>query len=292
MQPNVWGVTALRHTVNPTFSVSYNKQVYGTTLGPYALNASMNVQNIFEMKYQPTDTSKEQKIQLMNIGAGLSYNFRAPERKLSDLSVNYRTNIGQMLDISATTVYSFYVFDRTLERRVNKFLIKEKGYLADLTSVSFSLGTSLSGERKAGSSPPQAEEPGDMASQEIDMTRGFYQDETPDFSIPWNLGLQFNFSQRQQDPRFKVRTASLQAQLSFNLTEQWKFSASGNYDLNQKQFAAPSIQISRDLHCWLMSFVWVPLGPYRYYRLEIRVKAPQLQDIKVTKQGSARGVYY
>ena len=292
MQPNVWGVTAFRHTVNPTFSVSYNKQVYGTTLGPYALNASMNVQNIFEMKYQPTDTSKEQKIQLMNIGAGLSYNFRAPERKLSDLSVNYRTNIGQMLDISATTVYSFYVFDRTLERRVNKFLIKEKGYLADLTSVSFSLGTSLSGERKAGSSPPQAEEPGDMASQEIDMTRGFYQDETPDFSIPWNLGLQFNFSQNQQDPRFKVRTASLQAQLSFNLTEQWKFSASGNYDLNQKQFAAPSIQISRDLHCWLMSFVWVPLGPYRYYRLEIRVKAPQLQDIKVTKQGSARGVYY
>ena len=124
------------------------------------------------------------------------------------------------------------------------------------------------------------------------MTRGFYQDETPDFSIPWNLGLQFNFSQNQQDPRFKVRTASLQAQLSFNLTEQWKFSASGNYDLNQKQFAAPSIQISRDLHCWLMSFVWVPLGPYRYYRLEIRVKAPQLQDIKVTKQGSARGVYY
>ena len=292
MQPNIWGVTAFRHTVNPSVSVSYNKQIYGTTTGPYALNASMNVQNIFEMKYQPSDTAKEQKIQLMNVGAGLSYNFRAPERKLSDLSVNYRTNVGQLLDISATTIYSFYFFDRTLGRRVDKFLVKEKGYLADLTSVSVSLGTSLSGQRKTGSSPPPSEGIGEVPSQEVDMTRGFYQEETPDFSIPWNLALRFNFSQNQQDPRFKTRTASLQAQLSFNLTEQWKISASGNYDLTQKQFAAPSIQISRDLHCWLMNFTWVPLGPYRYYRLEIRVKAPQLQDIKVTKQGSARGVYY
>ncbi len=290
MQPNIWGVTALRHTVNPTLSLGYSKQVYGTTLGPYALNAALNVQNIFEMKYQPSDTAKEQKIQLMNVGASLSYNFRAPERKLSDLSVNYRTNIGQVLDISANTVYSFYLFDRALGRRVDRFLLKEKGYLADLTSVSFSLGTSLSGDRKAGTSAPVEEEQSGV-SQEVDITRGLYQDITPDFSIPWNLSLRFNFSQFQQDPRFKTRTASLQAQLSFNLTEQWKFSASGNYDLGQKQFAAPSIQISRDLHCWLMNFTWVPLGPYRYYKLEIRVKAPALQDIKVTKQGSPRGVY-
>jgi hypothetical protein len=277
--------------VNPSISLNYNKQVYGTTLGPYALSASMNVQNIFEMKYQPSDTAKEQKIQLMNVGASLSYNFRAQEMKLSDLSVNYRTSIGRMLDISATTVYSFYVFDRTLGRRVNKFLVKEKGYLADLTSVSLSLGTSLSGERKAGAAPPAEEEAEQVQQQDDFLTGGLYQNETPDFSIPWNLSLNFNFSQFQQDPRQKIRSASLQAQLSFNLTEQWKFSASGNYDLNEKQIVAPSIQISRDLHCWLMSFAWVPLGPYRYYRLEIRVKAPQLQDIKVTKQGSARGVY-
>lgn len=292
MQPNIWGVTAFRHTVNPTIGLTYNKQVYGTTLGPYALSAAMNIQNIFEMKYQPSDTAKEQKIQLMNVGASLSYDFRRPERKLSDLTVNYRTNIGRLLDISANTTYSFYVFDRTLGRRIDKFLIKEKGYLADLTSVSFSLGTSLSGQRKAGASPPPTVEPGGILSQEADITRGFYQDEVPDFSIPWDLSLRFSFSQNQSDPRFKVRTASLQAQLSFNLTELWKFSASGNYDLTQKQFAAPSIQISRDLHCWLMSLSWVPLGPYRSYRLEIRVKAPALQDIKITKQGSSRGVYY
>ena len=293
MQPNILGVTALRHTVNPSISFAYSKQIYGTQSGPYALTAAFNIQNIFEMKYQPVDTVKEQKIQLMNIGANLNYNFRAPEFKLSDLSVNYRTNIARVLDVSATTVYSFYVFDRTLGRRVNKFLINEKKYLADLTSVSFSLGTSLSGQRKAGSSAPEPQPSQDegFLTRQADITQGFYQDTNPDFSIPWSLGLNFTFSQNQSNPTRKFRTASLQAQLSFNLTEQWKFTASGNYDLVQKEFAAPSIQISRDLHCWIMNFSWVPIGPYRYYRLEIRIKAPQLQDIKITKQGSARGVY-
>jgi len=266
--------------------------VYGTGLGPYSFTAAFNVQNIFEMKYQPSDTVEEQKIQLMNIGAGLSYNFRATEFPLSPLSVTYRTSIGSVLDLSASTVYNFYVFDRQLGRRINKLLIDERGYLADLTSISFSMGTSLSGEKKEGSSAPGQQTVTTGIGDPVDITQGFYQEVEPDFSIPWNLGLTFNFSQNQQDPRRKIRSASLQARLSFNLTEQWKFSASGNYDLTEKQFAAPSVQISRDLHCWIMNFTWVPLGPYRYYRLEIRVKAQQLADIKVTKQGSDRGVYY
>jgi hypothetical protein len=40
-----------------------------------------------------------------------------------------------------------------------------------------------------------------------------------------------------------------------------------------------------------MDFSWVPLGTNPYFRLEIGVKAPQLQDVKVTKQGSSRGIY-
>ena len=79
--------------------------------------------------------------------------------------------------------------------------------------------------------------------------------------------------------------------MEFNLTENWKFSMSGGYDLMNKEVVVPNVNISRDLHCWLMNFTWVPTGAYRQYRLEIRVKAPQLQDVKVTKQGSAQGIY-
>jgi hypothetical protein len=41
-----------------------------------------------------------------------------------------------------------------------------------------------------------------------------------------------------------------------------------------------------------MSFSWYPMGFLEGYRFELKVKAPQLQDIKVTKQSNRSGNYY
>ncbi len=301
-QPQIFGVTAIRHAVTPNVGLTYGKQIYGEGIRGYSLAATMNMGNNFEMKYQPSDTAKEEKVQLMNIGANTSYDFARDSMNLSDLSVSYRTDVGKYLSFNASTVHSFYKFDRTAGHRVNRFLISEKGYLADITSISLSLSTSLSGEKKA----KKAEEGIPAAVLEEQQAAsglppapgqsqpygGLYPDESADFSIPWNLSLGYTFSQNQSDPRRKFRTSAMNASLSFNLTDNWRFSTSGNYDFVRKEFAAPTVNISRDLHCWTMNFTWFPIGFYRGYRFEIRIKAPQLQDIKVTKQGSARGVYY
>jgi len=173
---------------------------------------------------------------------------------------------------------------------VNKFLWNE-GKIADLTSFTISVGTRLSGEKKATTAGPIRTAADSSAEVAGKTFIGLYDQETPDFSIPWSLDLNWNFSQTQNDPRYKFIGSGLSAALSFNLTEFWKISGSTNYDLVNKQFAAPQITVYRDLHCWEMNFSWVPTGYYRNFRLEIRLKAPQLQDIKVTKQGSARDIY-
>jgi len=301
-QPNVFGVTALRHTVNPNISLTYAKQVYGADATPYSLSSSLNIQNIFEMKVQPSDTAQEQKIQLMNIGMSLSYDFTRPEQRLSELFISYRTDLGRNLSLSAGTTHNFFEFDPVLQRRVNRFLVSEKGYLADLTSFNVAFSLSLSGERKARAGTSGVPEEVQAEQDRLNQPMGGAmpappgmqgnENESTDFSIPWNVSLNFNFSQTQSDPRFKHRSASISTNLSFNLTEQWKVSGGGNYDLTQKRFAAPTLNVSRDLHCWIMNFSWYPIGFYRGYRLEIRVKASQLQDIKVTKQDSQRGVYF
>jgi hypothetical protein len=120
---------------------------------------------------------------------------------------------------------------------------------------------------------------------------GLYEQELPDFTIPWNLDLTWNFTQNQSDPRVKYRSSNVSAALGFNLTEFWKITASTSYDLLNKMVSAPQITVYRDLHCWELNFSWVPTGAYRNYQVEIRLKAPQLRDVKVTKQGSARDVY-
>jgi len=299
VQPQLFGVTSIRHTLTPTFGFTYTKQLYGENIPRYSMTGNLNVGNNFEMKYQESDTAKEQKIQLMNIGAGVSYNFAADSLRLSPLSISYRTDIGRYLSISAATTHNFYTFEPSIGTRVNKFLFSETGKLADLTSVSLSVSTSLGGEKKQKAADRSIPEGVQQEQQRVSgetpadkkIYRGLYEQEEADFSIPWNITLNYNFSQSQENPSVVSRSSNISANLSFNLTDKWQISGGTSYDFVQKQFSAPAINVTRDLHCWTMNFYWLPQGFYSSYRLEIRVKAPQLQDIKVTKQGSQRGYY-
>jgi hypothetical protein len=87
------------------------------------------------------------------------------------------------------------------------------------------------------------------------------------------------------------RSSVVGVALGFNLTPAWKIDASTSYDLLQRTVAAPLIRVYRDLHCWEMTFDWSPTGFNRYFQFAIRLKAPQLQDVKVTKQRSGRDIF-
>ena len=60
----------------------------------------------------------------------------------------------------------------------------------------------------------------------------------------------------------------------------------GGYDFQAKELTPASITISRDLHCWQMSFAWVPFGHYQSWSFNIGVKAASLADLKYDKSQS------
>ena len=323
VQPNILGIKGIRHQVTPAVSYTYqpdfskasygyfgtyvdqfglvqkyglfDREVFGGAPAEERQALGLRIGNVIEMKTASNDTSgQDNKFQLLNFDISTGYNFARDSLKFDEISLGYRTNIGTLLNISGSSSFNLYKFEPDARdplngRRVNKFLINETGQLAQLTSFSLSLSTSLSGEKKKSSSGPVRSAADSLRQQS--GTRQLYDDPSPDFSIPWKLDLSYNFSQFQPDPRNKQRQANIAASLSFSLTENWKISASANYDIINNVFAAPQVSVYRDLHCWEMSFNWVPTGPYRNYRLEIRLKAPQLQDIKVTKQQSSRDIF-
>ncbi|MEK7250785.1 MAG: putative LPS assembly protein LptD, partial [Bacteroidota bacterium] len=322
-QPNILGIKGIRHQVTPAVSYTYqpdfskapygyfgtyvdqfgqvlkyglfDREVFGGAPAEERQALGLRIGNVIEMKTASNDTSgQDNKFQLLNFDISTGYNFARDSLKFDEISLGYRTNIGTLLNISGSSSFNLYKFEPDARdplngRRVNKFLINETGQLAQLTSFSLSLSTSLSGEKKKSSSGPVRSAADSLRQQS--GTRQLYDDPSPDFSIPWKLDLSYNFSQFQPDPRNKQRQSNIAASLSFSLTENWKISASTNYDIVNNVFAAPQVSVYRDLHCWEMSFNWVPTGPYRNYRLEIRLKAPQLQDIKVTKQQSSRDIF-
>ncbi|MFH1195497.1 MAG: putative LPS assembly protein LptD [bacterium] len=314
-QPNAFGVEAFRHTLTPTITYSYypdfssdawgyynsyvdhkgqivrydkygNEVFQGASTGE-SQTLGFSLSNIFEFKTMkdPTDTtSKAQKVRLLNLDASLGYNLAADSINLSNLRISYRTDIGEWLNLDANTTYTFY--DYIEGKQVNKFLSSAGKGLMRLTNLHISASTSLSGEKFSEGKDKKKE--GDVEGEEYSAFKksdliSQYGDVEPDFTIPWNLSLGYNYDLSKSTPDVSSITSSLSMNLSFSLSKNWKFTTRANYDFQDKEFVAPQITINRDLHCWEMSFSWNPLGAYRGFRFEIRMKAPELKDVKVTK---------
>lgn len=325
MNPNAFGVESFRHTIMPSISYNYQPDFADDVWGYYdsytdanekkvrydkyrneifggggsgrSQSINFSVGNVFEMKMikTPGDTTKEQKkIQLLNLDASLGYNFAADSMKLRDLSLNYRTQIGDLLNFSGSSSYTFY--DQIIERNqqgqefyryVNKYLASNGKGLLRLTNFNFSISSTLSGERLKSDEQNEQKNPDTINEQVAIKKKDFialYDDsQAPDLSIPWNLSLSYNYNFSKPNPSKSDVFTNLSADLGFSLTKNWKFTVRGSYDFQEKKISAPQITIYRDLHCWEMNFNWNPLGNYSGFRFEIRMKAPELQDIKITK---------
>ncbi len=316
LQPKMLGVDAFRHTITPNISYNYTpdfssekwgyydsytksdgtierydpyyKEVFSGVSKGESQSINLSVGNVFEIKTMkdPTDTTSEaNKISLLNFDVSTGYNFAADSNKLSDLSLNYRTSIGSLLNFSGSSRYTFYDFVGS--NRINEYLASNGKGLFRLTNLQFSISTSLSGEKLAGEKRTgenlDAENEEDYQSfAKKDYVR-LYQEEETDFSIPWNLTLNYNFNLSKPTNAPGIVNSNLGVNLGFNLTKNWKFGVRGNYDFQMDEISAPQITAYRDLECWEMNFSWNPVGRYTGFRFEIRMKAPELRDVKVTK---------
>ncbi len=322
-QPGVFGIKGIRHQVTPSLTYTYQpdfskprygyygtykdtsgiaqkyslyeQEVFGGAPAGEQQALGLNIGNVIEMKVASNDTSgQDKKFTLLNLNAGISYNFVADSLKFSEIGLSYRTSIGDAFTIGGNASYNLYKFEVDQNgrgARVNKFLLKEEGRLAQLTTFGISVGTRLSGEKKETKAGPIKSAEDSIAQKQKSGYVGLYDQVEPDFSIPWNLDLTWNFNQNQSNPLAKIRSSNLSAALGFNLTEFWKINATFSYDVLNREILTPQMTVYRDLHCWEMNFSWTPTGFNRGYRLEIRLKAPQLRDIKVTKQFNARDIY-
>lgn len=264
----------------------YEREIFGGAPSGEQQAINLSVGNVFEMKVADTD-STDSKFQLLNLGAGINYNFAADSLRFSELFLNYRTQVGNLLSIGGSASFNLYKFEQGIGR-VNKFLYKEEGRLAQLTSFNISLSTTLQGGEIGALDTNTDHADEDLGGDEY---VGIYSDKPPDFSIPWSVTFNYNYGINRSDPNNLTKFSTISGNLAFNLTRNWKFTFATGFDIFQKQFTTPYVTIYRDLHCWEMSINWIPTGLYRGYRFELRIKAPQLQDVKVTRQSNYRGVY-
>ena len=108
-----------------------------------------------------------------------------------------------------------------------------------------------------------------------------------DFSIPWNLSFSYSLSYNNPGgPSQRNVTQTLSFNTSVNITPKWGLTFNGGFDFMTGKMTMGTFTLTRDLHCWQMSFSWIPVGSRKSWQFNINVKASALQDLKYEKSSS------
>ena len=317
-------IQAIRHTITPTFGFSYapdfSDPKYGyyltrqtdstgnvTTYSPYAVNAygvpssgrsmSMNFalsQNL-EMKVHKRDTV--QKIKLIDeLRISGSYNFLADSMRLSTIPVSFRTTIFKNFGINLSLTLDPYRVTPEGKRYDKLF------FPGRVTSTGWSFGYTFKSREDRSqtainditSIPPEYQNPYYDPYGQLDpvLRRQYMAQAYYDFSLPWNFGFNYavnysiSYTNNGTTGYKKNITQTVGFNGSLNVTPKTGITFQGGYDIKTRKLTTSSISITRDLHCWQMSFSWIPFGFHRSWSFNIGVKAASLSDLKYDKSQS------
>ena len=281
-----------------------------TTYSPYAINAygvpssgramSMNFslsQNLEMKVLSKRDTSGVKKIKLLDeLRLSASYNFLADSMRLSTIPVSFRTTLFKNFGINfSTTLDPYKVTPQGI--RYDKLFFPGR-----ITSLGWSFGYTFKSRQDnsqpamndINSIPPEYQNPFYDPYGHMDPTlRRQYMAQTYyDFSLPWNFG--FNYAINYSVAYVNNGTTGFRRNItqtigfngSLNLTPKMGVTFQGGYDIKANELTTSAISITRDLHCWQMSFSWIPFGFHRSWSFNIGVKASSLQDLKYDKSQS------
>ncbi|MBL7871081.1 MAG: LPS-assembly protein LptD [Cyclobacteriaceae bacterium] len=280
----------------------YEGYLYGSPSAGRSSSIGFGVNNNIELKVRNAKDTVDRKIALFNtLSVGSSYNFLADSFKLANLSLSANTNILQdkiNLNFGATLdpyEYRMFITDYEnpetktgpiySERRVSRY-VWNTGKLGRITQANFAFSTNLNpkGQKSDTDSRSKISKSGlsDTDKQFLLQNPDTY----IDFSIPWNLRINYNIDYAHRENNKPTITQAMRFSGDVSLTEKWKVIFNSGYDFENKAITQTQISLNRDLHCWQMSLSWVPFGIYQSYNFSIGIKSSMLSDLKLDRQRS------
>ena len=300
----------------------FENSLYGTpSLSQRSGGISLSLVNILEAKvFEKNDTTGiAKKVKLVeNLGISTSYNVFADSMRWSRVNMSFRTMLLEQIGVSASATFDPYALN---ERgiRTAQFVFQTDNKLLRLENVSASLDFDLrrllgDGQSSAGTGRRQPEgraggraggdaESGLLPGRDQSATgetllstpTGLELDEYgyAVIDMPWTMTVAYNFNlMKSFNPIEKVTETTIRQQFTLNgtlkIAAKTDINYSTGYDISQKEITMTRIGIRRDLHCWNMSFNWIPTGYLKSWDFTIRINSAMLSDLKYERRKDYR----
>jgi len=276
----------------------FEKGVYGYTGRGESGAITFSLSNNLEAKVLEVADSiaakdakpKYKKVKIIdNLGFSTSYNMIADSFKLSPIIINARTTIkGVSVNLGANLnpyivdskgrVYDSYTWNDPNRRGFNK--------LGRITNANMSFGMNF--ESKKGKNETEDAKKKTEKEKPVEQEMSEY----VDFNMPWSFRFDYSFyynNSYRPDKNGKIKgtiNQSLNLGGRLSITDKWQMDMNTNFDVQAMKFSFTTVNVSRTLHCWSMSFSFVPFGDRKSYSFNLSASSAMLRDLKVSKQSS------
>ena len=244
-------------------------------------------------------TRKIKLIESLSLSA--SYNLAADSLNWSPISLTASTTLFKGLSLNYRATFSMYAKDSN-NRDYNKFIWQTGNKFLLRTTESLSTGLNWSFGSKEKVTDEKTKSSIKSANTEIF-------ERPASWGMKWSMNINYTVSYGStyrpgyyyvnifgypiKDTIYRTHNASINQTLSINgsieLTEKWKIDFNSGFDFRTKKISQTLFTISRDLHCWNMTFTWVPFGPYKEWSFGIRLNSNMLGDaMKYDKRSGYR----
>jgi len=294
----------------------YNGLLYGYPAAGANGGLNFSVTNNLEAKiHSDKDTTKGgiSKVKLIdNLSFSGTYNFLADSMKLSTISSTLSTTIFGSLAFNANAVFDPYAINER-GQRINQFnIVKEGGFkLARMTNASFSFSYSFRGKGERGGGKSEANVLKDASAtvgghpDPVYYNRVYQNPLTGEYipggwlyyldpSIPWSVNLNYNYSfsrsytyASEQLTTVNNHTQTLGVSGQLTLTRALVFNLNTGFDMTRFKLTTTQLSATYDLHCFQISFSWVPTGTWKSWNFRINAKASALADLLQYKKSAS-----
>ncbi|MDZ7636537.1 MAG: putative LPS assembly protein LptD [Bacteroidales bacterium] len=282
----------------------YEGSIYGTpSAGMRSGSVTFGLSNIVEAKvFAKNDTTgKPKKIKLIeSLSLNTAYNIFSDSLNWSPVGMSFRTTLAENINLQASSTFNPYAINEN-GTTISQPAISQGQGLVRMTnlnmSLDFDLGQLVRGQQKgsqqqaggmgqqgSGRSPGALGEDGTgptgnlpLANSNIDEY-GYVK-----FDVPWSLRVAYNFNYSKPGVKTNI-TQTMTLAGDVRLTSKTAITYNTGYDLKENEITMTRVGISRDLHCWEMSFSWIPVGYMKSWNFTIRAKASMLQDLKYERR--------
>jgi len=274
LYPRRFGLTAIRHQIEPRATISYTPEIGGQQRR--STRVSLSLRNQIDVKIRRGE-EEHRRDGVFEWTLGTSYDPTIlgregePDRKFGLISSGITLNRGGPLQLRIDQTYDPYQ-GRILETRIpfaarfaggfdygdsgsersarrNRVVEEEGGAVAD------SAGADSVTAAGAAAAVPRSQATDTLADLPgVSVGKGG--------SLTWDAGFSYSLVRDLEG----TRSGRVGIAASVQPTRAWRVSYRSSYDTARREFGVPEIRVTRDLHCWKASFARVFTGgEWRYY---------------------------